>query len=797
MTAADALYEKSAHDLEWSRLLEHLAGRCLGPAGGARLRARRPAETHAAARGMGELTAEALDAFEAGAAPPTAPSDDLSPILGRVNRGAVASGVELATVLRQLEGARRLRAWAHGARHRWPKLARALESPEELEPVCSELARCIEDDGNVADRASPELARARRAVGEAQKELTTRLSGLVRRYSDVLSDDYWTEREGRYVLPVRSDSHVKVQGIVFGSSASGATLFVEPAEITGLGNRLKVALAEVEREEARVLSRLSAELSAVTEAVSAAQAAITEADVLGALTSWARDTRSIAMVVEPEAKLQLLGARHPLLLVQGVEVVDNDVHAESGRALVVSGPNAGGKTVALKCLGLAVWMARSGIPVPVEPGSVVGWFSPVLTDVGDEQSLLQSLSTFSAHIKNIAAILEAATTTALVLLDEVAAGTDPEEGAALATSVIQGLLDRGAAVAVTTHYERLKELAAEDSRFENASVGFDLAAMAPTFRMTMGIAGASSALAVAQRFGIPEGIIARARASMPDESVSREDLLRELSSESERLKQARLELERELGEQRRLTQEAERERARAREQEKNRLAREGRELTQEVREARARLLALKKRLGSAELREAEKVVSDAARHVALGGELADVGRVAPSDTPEVVESELVVGARVLVPRLGTVAEVAALPERGQVRVIAGAMRLMVPVSELRRAPGGARRPATERKKREPTPKLESRDGFVPVRTRDNTLNLRGKRVDEALDELDAFVDTLLRDGERAAFVLHGHGTGALKLAVRAHLGAHSQIRRAVPAEPEDGGDAFTLLWLRD
>ncbi len=499
-----------------------------------------------------------------------------------------------------------------------------------------------------------------------------------------------------------------------------------------------------------------------------------------------------------------MGARHPLLLVQGADVVENDIALEAGQALVISGPNAGGKTVALKCLGLSVWMSRAGIPVPAQVGSEVGWFAPVLTDVGDEQSLLRSLSTFSAHVQNIGAIIEHAGDRALVLLDEVAAGTDPEEGAALATAVLEALVERGAAVAVTTHYERLKELAAESERYVNASVGFDLDAMAPTFRMTTGIPGASSALSVAARFGIPKSVIERARASISVDAVTREELLRTLSSESARLQAARAELERELGLQRQLSAGAEAERDRAREQEKNRLVAEARELTAEVRDARARLRDLKKRMSrgeveSSELKQAERVVNDAARHIAIGGDLSRRVQPTPLDSAEIPEAELLVGTRVLVPRLGATAEVVTAPERGQVRVVAGAMKMWLPISDLRRVPGGGarQRPKAAKKQTAERPALASRDGFCAVRTRDNTLNLIGKRVDEAVDELDAFVDFMLRNGERAAFVLHGHGTGALKQAVRSHLADHRQVEKSAPAEPDDGGDAFTLFWLSD
>src|SRR5690606_23187014 len=258
-----------------------------------------------------------------------------------------------------------------------------------------------------------------------------------------------------------------------------------------------------------------------------------------------------------------------------------------GTALIVSGPNAGGKTIALKALGLAATMARCGIPVPCAPGSRIGWFEPVLTDVGDDQSVVRSLSTFSAHVVNLSAILAEAGKGCLVLLDELAAGTDPEEGAALALAVLERLLDRGAAIVVTTHYERLKEHAHADPRFVNASVGFDMATLSPTFRLWLGVPGPSSALAVAGRFGIEPEVVARARSLLDERASGREQLLRDLHTERHALESARREAEVELQHQRELTRQLEAEREHVRERERARLDREGRELLAEVQRARS------------------------------------------------------------------------------------------------------------------------------------------------------------------------------------------------------------------
>jgi DNA mismatch repair protein MutS2 len=797
------LHEKALHDLEWRALTEHLAGRCLGPEASRRLRELEPDASFDEASQRARLVAEALAAAADDAAVPARALPSLGEPLARVVKGGTASGEQLRDVTLLLDATAELRGYAERQRAARPRLAAALASDATLEQLRELLSRSIERDGSVSDHASTALREARRRVGDVRRELGVRLNQLMKRFSEVLRGEFWTERDGRFVLPVRSDAHVRVSGIVLASSASGSTLYVEPEEVTNLGNRLKVAEAEVEREEARVLAELSARVAERGPALERALGSAVEADVLQALCRFSRDASAHCLVPDREAGADLIGMRHPLLVIQGGDVVANDIVLAPGKALVISGPNAGGKTVALKCLGLAAWMARAGVPVPCDERSKLGWFDSVLTDVGDDQSLMRSLSTFSAHVQNLGAILDAADRHALVLLDEVAAGTDPEEGAALASAVLEALVERGAAVAVTTHYERLKELAATDARFANASVGFEIETMSPTFRLTLGVPGASSALAVAARFGVPAEVVRRAAELLPERALSREELVKKLERERSELEALRRAAEGELRKQNALTAELAEERQRAREQERARLMDEARTLTADVRTARAQLREAKKRLGRddasrEELRAVERHVNDAAKQIAIGSALESATRPATASTtgrqPK-NEAELVPGARVYLEKLARFAEVTEAPHKGQVKVLAGALKLSVPVSEIRIAKQKAGDKPAPKKQKTEAPRLAMRDGFVPVRTQSNTLDVRGHRVEEAVEAVDAFVDRMLKTGEAAAFVLHGHGTGALKLAIRAHLSAARLVKKAAPAEPDDGGDAFTLFWL--
>jgi len=391
-----------------------------------------------------------------------------------------------------------------------------------------------------------------------------------------------------------------------------------------------------------------------------------------------------------------------------------------------------------------------------------------------------------------------------VLLDEVASGTDPEEGAALAAAVLEAITTNGAAAAVTTHYERLKELAAAPGPLENASVAFDFERMEPTFRLTLGVPGPSSALAVAARFGLDPALLARAQALLPDRARERELAVKKLEEERAGLERERAELRGELALAAAARAELERDKEHLLAQAQSELGREAKELTAVVRAARADVREARQRLRQsglepALLREAERTVSRAATHVALGGTLEQHARVSEQKqrgpvAPSVELAALTVGATVRVKQTGTLATVESAPERGSVRLRAGSLRLTLPVGDIELAAG--RPKATPAKA---APRTKARSALLPVAVRhaSNTLDLRGTRVDEALARLDAFMDVMMGEGEPLGFVLHGHGTGAMKAAVREHLGASHYVEQSRSAEADEGGDAFTVFWLKE
>lgn len=794
-------WEVSRADLEWPALLDELAGRCAGELAAERLRLTRPAETLVEARELGRRTMAAIEALDLGHPVPASAIPEVDDVLLHLDRGGVCSGEQLHALTAILAAARDLRAYANERRADVPALAEMLTTEATLDRLLSSIRKCIDSDGNVKDEASPALRRARQAIHRTRASLLDSLKKLSTTHKDVLREGNYVEREGRYGLPVRADAHRRVDGIVLGSSATGNTLYIEPPAITQLGNQLRIAEGDVEREIARVLAKLSDEARDQLEPLRVAYEVTLEADRLRALCRWAEETRSRALPLEDTPTISLVKMRHPLLVAQQIEVVPNDLHLQRGQALVISGPNAGGKTVALKSAGLAAWMARAGFPIPCGEGSRLGFIGQVLTDVGDNQSLAQSLSTFSAHIHNLGRILGAADDSTLVLLDEIAGGTDPEEGSALAAAVLEGLVDEGAAVVTTTHYERLKELAADDERFANASVGFDFEAMEPTFTLTMGVPGPSSALAVARRFGMPDAVIDRAQEHMSQAAIDREQLLADLQREQRQAEEARVKAEQDAEAVAKLRGDLDEERAVVRAKERNKLQRETATLMSDIRRARAKLRDLDAVIARDGKRGAAKHVDEAASVVAIGSPLDEKLHEHEPQKPALPKEALAVGARVFVERLGTDAKIVEAPDKGEVKVQAGAFAIRVPLDELR-APGTRKgatpQPPQPKKKRRRRAEAEPEAPRAPMRTGDNTCDLRGMRVDEALEEVDRFVDRFLgAQVDEAGFVLHGHGTGALKKAVRDHLALHGHIDRARPATQQEGGDAFTVFWVRD
>ncbi len=828
---SDPCPPKTRSDLEWDRVLQSLADRCASSAGKRRALALPFASTRAEVqRSLAEVR-EAVDLDLAGEPLPTFDLPEVDMGLDRARIGATLSNEELRAVISCLAAARSLRRFLHGRRARVPTLEAACATDPSLDDVERDLDRAFDPDGTLADRASPRLAELRAERRSTRDRLVRRLEEFIHKHEDILQDRFWTERDGRYVLPVRSDAHDRFPGIVHTTSASGATVFVEPRVLVEIGNRQKILDAQVTHEEQAIYAALSAKVGDAVEQIAAAVRALAHADTRSAAARLARDLGLNFPDIAPTlrglhgetaaggASVELRVARHPLLVLDGVDVVPSTIAIGAGHAMIVSGPNAGGKTVALKTLGLAALMLRAGLPIPAKEGSLLSIVDVVLTDVGDDQNLSKNLSTFSAHVKNLATILDETRPGALVLLDELAGGTDPREGEALAAALLDSLCARGGTVACTTHYEGLKALALGDSRFENASVGFDLATMSPTFRLAIGVPGPSSALAVARRFGIPGAVLERAERFLTREAVTFEQMVDKLAAERRALELAREDAQREAELARVKQRGFEQELARLTAKERTAITKEGEALLASVKRAREELRAAQARLRGhrpteEDLRAAAKSIDAVAHKTSIGGELEPR---AVSDSVErgpVDAGDLRPGMRVYVPRLRAEAEIVEVLGGGQLRVAAGSLKLSTTASEVRAvaaAPArstqgnkgkssvepGAKRDYDPRGKPAPTFDFDAAaDADVPMQTSDNAVDLRGLRAHEAVSMAEQFLDRTLGAGRKVAFLIHGHGTGALRDAIREMLRTSSHIAKSRAGGPSEGGDGVTVVWLR-
>ena len=612
----------------------------------------------------------------------------------------------------------------------------------------------------------------------AYERLRSRLETLVHSadLSGALQEPIVTLRNDRYVVPVRADARGRVKGIVHDQSGSGQTLFIEPLVMVELGNTWREAQLKVQAEEERILDELSRLVGAQAEALEETLAALATFDFWLARARLSDELDAVRPETVATDDVVLLSARHPGL---SGHVVPIDVRLGTDfRALVITGPNTGGKTVALRTIGLLALMHQSGLPIPVAPGSRLPVFADVFADIGDEQSIAQSLSTFSGHMRSIVRIVEAAGKGSLVLLDELGAGTDPTEGSALAQALLDRLIAAGALVAATTHYAELKTYAHNTAGVENASVDFDLASLRPTYHLTIGLPGASQAFAIAERLGLPDSVVADARsrlgqaqaefeqtlASIRETRASTEDALARAAASEERARAAR--------------HEAEEERRVARREREQALADARVEAQQQLAQVQAEIAAARELLERQTLTE-QLLEHSTARLTEL------IGEPAPEETP-VPASGVPVGvgqyARSASGWQGTVEAIDA--EKGEATLAAGSMRINVPLAEL----SPAAPPREDVLRAPPAPRPAPR--AVP-----SSLDLRGARVEEALESLDTYLDQAAVAGASRLTVIHGHGSGALRDALRARLSGHPLVKSWRPGERGEGGDGATIVEL--
>jgi DNA mismatch repair protein MutS2 len=795
------MHTRTLEELGWPEILASLAQRCRLPAGRAHA-LRLPFLPDAAAVRDGLLrVAEARRLSEAAWALPLGGVGDVEPHLERAGKGGVLEPVALRECAGLIRAVARTRSALEARSAEVPRLWAVAEPLPGDDRLADRIERCIDPSGAVSDRASPELAAARERARGLHRALKTQVERYLAdaEMQQHLRDTYFTIRNERYVLPVLASSRSAVPGIVHNASQSGQTLFVEPDGMVELGNELAIANATAAEEEARILRELSGALRRDATALTEALARLAELDALEGAARLASDLDAHAPEVGPaSAGFELLSLRHPLLVLQGKKVVASHVRlSPPHRALIVSGPNGGGKTVAITAVGLSALMLRAGLPVAAAEGSRLPFYLEVRAAVDERGDLQKDLSTFTAHLTAVRDILAGAVPGSLVLVDEIAADTDPREGAALAAAILEALVGRGATVLVTTHLEELKALALSDAQYANARVGFDAERLAPTFQLHLGTPGSSSAIEVAGRVGLPAEVVERARAALRGSGGALGEALRALEEE-----RARLETERRGAEVARRSAEdraaaALKAETAARKAEKEAAARMGEALLEEIEAARGEVARV---LAELQSQPSVKKAGDTQRQLEEWRETLKRGTQGAQARADTVQEALaggaiVPGVRVRVVSLGRDGEV--LEADGTEALIRiGGLKMRRPVADLIALAGkSGPAPAMARTRNEKLAAAEqARGGAIPGSA--SRLDVRGLRVDELLREVERFLDRLYSEGEAECLILHGHGTGALKQALRDHLSASPYVAAFRRGDDHEGGDAVTLVSFR-
>ncbi len=720
---------------------------------------------------------------------------DLRAILEQAERGGTLAPLDLISVHSTILRTRRLRHILIGNAAQFPALAEWGELLQDLEHVAAEIGRAISERGEVMDSASPKLSRLRSEVRVLQDRLQSRIQRIATNPDNAiyLQEAIVTQRQGRYVLPVRSEFKGRIPGIVHDQSGSGATLFVEPLGIVDLNNDWRRRQMEEQEEVKRILHELTELVADEALYIRTSLAALSSLDLILARAHFADDLHAnqpellgfqrraeLKPEQHPGVLMDLRKARHPLL--DHETVVPIDFHyGDDYFIIVITGPNTGGKTVSLKTAGLLALMAQAGMAIPAKPGSRLTLFEHIYADIGDEQSIEQSLSTFSSHMTNIVRILHEATPHSLVLFDELGAGTDPEEGSALARALLTHLRDSGIPTAATTHYSEVKLFAHNTEGIVNASVEFDLESLSPTYELTIGLPGRSNALAIARRLGLPRSIADGAENMVDPESLAADTLLEEIRSARDATRQSQQKaeaLERMVA-----AREAELRAQLAKIEEARRAV-----LNEAREEARAELVAInseisriRSRLGKGAPTQHDRFLIEAEK--ALQQRL-DTERALPEEVgamPERLTGPVRVGDIVWVHSLQASGQVQDVLSENELEVQVGSFRLKVPVDsvELRERPHSE--PASS--------------GGTHVRVQASPgmeLDMRGMRVEETLETLDEYIDSAYLAELPWVRIIHGKGTGALRQVVRDALRNHPVVAKFRSGEQGEGGDGVTV-----
>ncbi len=788
--------DKSIKILEYNKIIEMLKAGAASEMTRQVISELRPMTDIYEIRHLLQQTTEAVKVIVIKGNPPMSAFYDIAPALMRARKGGALTMQQLLQISYNMRTARTMSAFLEKDLTEIPALTAIREVISVNRDLENEITRCILSEDEMADNASPELRSIRRSIVRQNEAIKAKMNHMLSSAENktLLQDSIVTMRDGRYVIPVKQEHRSRFPGIVHDQSSTGATLFIEPQVIVNMNNELKQLFLDEKKEIDRILAELSDRVAENYHGIYNNQKLLVELDYIFAKGKLSLSYRGEEPHISEEGILDLKQARHPLLD-QKKAVPINASLGRSYSTLIITGPNTGGKTVTLKTAGLLSMMAASGLHIPASSESIIPVFEDIFADIGDEQSIEQSLSTFSSHMNNIVNIVDRAGPGCLVLLDELGAGTDPTEGAALAIAVLEKLRANGALIFATTHYTELKKYAISTAGVQNASMEFDVETLSPTYRLTIGIPGKSNAFEISRKLGLSESIIDKARELLEGRDIEFEDVIAALEDDRKRAEEERdqaIALNIAMKKQK---QELEQREAEIKQKKSEILAKAREEAREIVREAKDTTREVQK-----ELRELNRIDSIAERNKVF-----DEGRrklrnlegryrektVKQVNNKPVKASDLKTGNRVKVLSLDQNGEIMTLPDdKGNMTVQMGILKATVNIKDIMLI--------DEVRKQKASPKQRNYSSMYQAKAMNmsTTINVRGQNLDDAVMNVDKYLDDAFMAGLKEVTVIHGRGEGILRTGLQQMMKRHKHVKAFRKGAYNEGGDGVTIVQLK-
>lgn len=790
--------KKILKTLEFSRIKAMIAAHLVSAAGHLELDRLKPQSNPATVQQMLTETTDAADIYRIESGIPIPQLDDVSPQLKRLRIKADLNATELSQIAAVLQTSAAVKHFFDRLRENKVELRTLPKTVDQLVTIPSvtkRLVRSIDPDGHVTDLASTKLHGIRELMSQTETEIRSQMDRYIHgRNAKYLTEPIMTMRNDRFVIPVQARERRRFGGVVHDTSASGETLYIEPGAVVELNNRLRAAQIAERAEVRAVLKSLSRMIMPYRQDIGNNERLLGHLDLLNAKAIAAHEMKATLPVLDQNNEVNLKKARHPLIPAD--QVVANDIKlGQKAKTVIITGPNTGGKTITLKTLGTIQLMGQAGMFIPAEEGSRIGVFDNVFADIGDEQSLEQNLSTFSGHMDNVKSILEHATDRSLVLLDELGAGTDPKEGAALAMSILDEFGTLGASVVITTHYPELKVYAYDRPQTINASMEFDMETLKPTYRLMLGVPGQSNGIEIAKRLGISDRVITEARSLIKDDSQDLNKMIGDLVDQRRRARQQNEKLEKLLRENRSTKEELDTKLARFDEQREKLYEQARSKANHEVSSAKRKANSIIHHLRQMETRSGAQIREN--ELMDAQGKLNALHREDPRLKNNSVlrrakrRHDLHVGDAVLVKSYGQQGKL--LSKRGahEWEVQIGILRMKIDERQLEKLSAKELRAQKQKRAQQPRRAVKT----TQTRRTQARLDLRGHRYDEAMHELADFIDHALLNNLGTVTIIHGKGTGALRKGTQQYLQSNPRVKSFEYAAPNNGGDGATIAHL--